>query len=283
MFRESGARNLGFPRDRRRRRLTNPMTRDNQLTTFPPGLILAPSLTHLHIARNALTRLSWSDPVRPNPSVLKTRLENSFFDAFPSTPTKSAFRNDDDDDALMPSLRVLDLSGNRITNAGLPREWPRAVEVVDLSNNALEGCLDLTSFATLPRLRRLVLRGNAITGVRVNEREEPCWAVLESVDLEGNDLVAEEEVVRALKMGRKWTTGGPATEGAVQIVSFGPGESGNSCARSRLTVRRRNSTGIRSCARSSSRRIPRPLSSGRTRNTRSSNPRRPNHQYSNSL
>lgn len=119
----------------------------------------------------------------------------------------------------MPSLKVLDLAGNRLTNAGLPREWPRGVEVVDVSNNAVAGCVDLTALATLTKLRRLVLRGNAITGVRVNEGEG-LWPVLECVDLQGNELVAEEEVVRGLRIGRQWTTG-DAREGAVQIVSCG--------------------------------------------------------------
>ncbi|GHJ86970.1 hypothetical protein NliqN6_3372 [Naganishia liquefaciens] len=197
------------------RELTTLDVSDNHLTAFPPSLILAPSLTHLVLARNALTSLSWLLPIRPNPDLLKTRRENSFFDAFPSTPVKSTLR-DADEDTIMPCLKMLDLSGNRITTRGLPTEWPASVELVDLSDNALSGLLDCSTFARLPRLKRLVLRRNAITGVRVCEEPE-LWRALECIDLEGNQVTVEDEVTKGLNLGRAWTTGPTETEGAVRV------------------------------------------------------------------
>jgi Leucine-rich repeat (LRR) protein len=191
--------------------------RDNQFTAFPPSVILSPALTHLNISRNALTAISYTNPVHPNPDLLQSRAENSFFDSFPSTPSKSPFR-DSDTEEVMPSCKTLDLSDNRITGAGLPDRWPRGVEVVDLSRNRLEAVVDLSVFARLPRLKRLVLSGNGITGVVVREGEG-LWPCLECLDFEGCELTSEEELVRALKLPRGWTTG-DATQGAVQIVSF---------------------------------------------------------------
>lgn len=113
----------------------------------------------------------------------------------------------------------MDLSGNRITAEGLPGVWPRNVEVLEVSDNALAGVVDLTQFATLPRLRRLGLRGNGIRGVCVADGEA-LWPALECIDLEGNELREEEAVVSGLRIGRKWTTG-EAVQGAVHIVSRG--------------------------------------------------------------
>lgn len=140
----------------------------------------------------------------------------------------------------MPALKTLDLSDNRITKAGLPERWPRGVEVVDLSRNAVEGVVDLSVFARLPRLKRLLLRGNAMTGVAVGEGEG-LWPCLECLDFEGCELASEEQLVKALKLPRGWTTG-DAAQGVVQIVSFGV------CSRIEL-MRCRNSRGIRLCER----------------------------------
>jgi hypothetical protein len=54
--------------------------------------------------------------VHPNPDPLQPRLEDSFFESFPSTPAKSVFA-DLDTEELMPRLNTLDFSGNRHTQA----------------------------------------------------------------------------------------------------------------------------------------------------------------------
>jgi hypothetical protein len=151
--------------------------------------------------------------------VLQSRKDVSFFDSFPSTPTKSNYR-DEDTDELMPSLRNVSFSNNVLTNVGLPQTWPRNVESIDLSENRLQGILDVTALALLPRLKRLNLRGNGLTGVRLQAAEDAVlWPSLETIDLEANDIRAEETLVDALELDRPYTTSGTESRGTVHIVS----------------------------------------------------------------
>lgn len=195
-------------------------SRDNLVASFPACLILSPSLQTLDLSRNSISCIAWDNPVRPNQEVLQSRKDVSFFDSFPSTPTKSDFR-DDDTDEVMPSLRTLSLSNNKITNLGLRQAWPRNIEVIDLSENRLQGVLDITALALLPRLKRLILSGNGLTGVLVQAQEEAVlWPSLELVDLKKNEIRAEESLVDSLRLNRPYTTSsGTDSRGIVQIVS----------------------------------------------------------------
>lgn len=188
------------------------------LSAVPASIILSPSLSSVNMSRNKLTSVSWDDPARPNPEVLQSRKDNSFFDSFSSTPTKSMF-HDNDVDEILPGIKSLSLGENRITNTGLPSRWPRNIESIDLSDNMLQGVLDLTAFASLPHLKHISLRGNGITGVLVqSEQGADLWPSLECIDLEKNEIRSEATLVERLKLGRSYTTGS-ATKGVVQIVS----------------------------------------------------------------
>jgi Leucine-rich repeat (LRR) protein len=193
--------------------------RDNLISAFPACLILSPSLQIVDLSRNSISSISWDNPVKPNREVLQSRKDVSFFDSFPSTPTKSDYR-DEDTDELMPSLRNVSFSSNVLTNVGLPQTWPRNVESIDLSENRLQGILDVTALALLPRLKRLNLRGNGLTGVRLQAAEDAVlWPSLETIDLEANDIRAEETLVDALELDRPYTTSGTESRGTVHIVS----------------------------------------------------------------
>jgi hypothetical protein len=186
------------------------------LTAIPASIILSPSLTTVNLSRNNFTSISWNDPARPSQEVLQSRKDNSFFDSFSGTPTKSVF-HDNDVDEIMPAIKAITLSSNGITNAGLPSRWPQNIECIDLSDNKLQGVLDLTVFASLPRLKHLNLRGNGIAGVVVRSDEENLWPLLESIDLEKNEIRTEAAVTERLKLGRAYTTG-DAMNGLIQIV-----------------------------------------------------------------
>lgn len=192
------------------------MNSDNLLSAIPASIILSPSLTMVNLSRNRLTSISWDDPARPNQEVLQSRKDNSFFDSFSGTPTKSEF-HDNDVDEIMPAVKTMALGGNGMTNAGLPSRWPKNIESIDLSDNKLLGVLDLTAFASLPRLKHLNLRGNGISSVLVESEEEDLWRSLECINLEKNEIRTEAALVERLSLGRVHTTG-DALRGVVQIV-----------------------------------------------------------------
>ncbi|KAJ9096372.1 hypothetical protein QFC21_005193 [Naganishia friedmannii] len=194
---------------------------DNLVASFPACLILSPSLQTVDLSRNSISSVSWDNPVRPNREVLQSRKDVSFFDSFPSTPTKSDYR-DDDTDEVMPSLRTLSLASNQITNVGLSQTWPRNVEVIDLSGNKLQGILDLTAMAKLPRLKRLILSDNGLTGALVQPREDTAiWPSLETINFKANEIRTEDSLVDSLRLDRPYTTSGMQSSGTVQIVNSG--------------------------------------------------------------
>ncbi|KAJ9114334.1 hypothetical protein QFC22_005786 [Naganishia vaughanmartiniae] len=201
------------------RELTQLDMSDNLISAFPACLILAPSLQIVDLSRNSIASISWDNPVRPSRELLQSRKDVSFFDSFPSTPTKSDYR-DDDTDEVMPSIRTLSLANNKITNRGLPQMWPRNVEVLDLSGNNLQGVLEITHLATLPRLKRLSLSGNGLTGVFVQAQEHAIlWPSLEAIDFKRNEIRAEEPLIDSLRLDRPYTTSsGTDSRGIVQIV-----------------------------------------------------------------
>ncbi|KAJ9104200.1 hypothetical protein QFC19_004017 [Naganishia cerealis] len=199
--------------------LTRLLSSDNLIAAFPACLILSPSLHTVDLSRNSISSISWENPVRPNREILQSRKDNSFFDSFPSTPTKSDFR-DDDTDEVMPSLKTLCLAKNKITNFGLPQTWPRNLEVIDLSDNNLQGVLDLTVLAALPRLKRVTLSGNGLTGVVVQaEGGRALWPSLETINLKMNEIRMENTLIQSLRLDRPYTTAfGSADRGTVHIL-----------------------------------------------------------------
>lgn len=192
------------------------MGSDNMLSAIPASIILSPSLTTVNLSRNKLTYISWDEPARPNQEVLQSRKDNSFFDSFSGTPTKSEF-HDNDVDEIMPAIKTMALGSNGITNTGLPSRWPQNIESIDLSDNNLRGVLDLTVFASLPRLKHLNLRGNGVSGVLVQSEEADLWPSLDCMDLEKNEIRTEAALLERLRLGRAHTTGN-AQKGVVQIV-----------------------------------------------------------------
>lgn len=105
-----------------------------------------------------------------------------------------------DSDVILPSLKQLDLQGNKITNQGLPALWPEELEQVDLSGNLLSGRLDLSGLATVKELKTLKLVKNGLARLEAEGLgSKLAWRSLEEVDVSRNEFVKTDDVMGAFQ------------------------------------------------------------------------------------
>ncbi|ORY29969.1 Alpha/Beta hydrolase protein [Naematelia encephala] len=147
----------------------------NKLTAIPPSILLLPVLQVLDLSHNAITTLDFSAPTAPSDQGLAYGI------GFLSTSFSRALGRDSR--TILPALRSLNLSGNRLTNTDLTglatTQWP-SLRVLNLGSNALEGQLDVEKCGMdkkhMPDLMQLILsdnprlmnvEGDLATGVKV--------------------------------------------------------------------------------------------------------------------
>ncbi|KAI3831183.1 hypothetical protein MKW92_047321 [Papaver armeniacum] len=142
--------------------------------SIPPELSTLPSLVHFLLDNNNL-----SGPLPPEfsrlPNLLIIQLDNNHFDGgIPDSYSnmkkllKMSFRNCSltgpvPDMSRIPKLAYIDLSSNQLNGSIPSSRLSDDMTTIDLSNNKLEGNIP-TSFSGLPRLQRLSLENNSLSG-----------------------------------------------------------------------------------------------------------------------
>jgi len=158
--------------------LTSLNLTSNQLQHVPACITGMPSLVHLDLSHNALESLWTANDMQQGRQAASDAVESS-----PSSGHSEM--------ALLPHLKTLDLSHNKLTTSALAASWPSSLVQLDLSHNLLQEPIPVASWYPLTNLEDLSLAKNPLGDTMfVSDSQNKVFSKLTTLDIRGTQATA---------------------------------------------------------------------------------------------